>query len=328
MAKKSSDKPSNKQIVQPNMKQKRLQKQDYEREQLNRQIQESRQQTLIGFIAFVLVVALIAVGAFFFWKSHKPNSTGSSTEMKQALQAAQNVKEKPRFANEKGGFSISKDGLNKPVSGAPTVEIYMDFMCPGCASLNLTLDPTLNKMLDAGQLNLEIYPMSFMDRLTTDEYSARAASAGIYILENDTKHFMPYVANLYSPDFMPEETDYKPVSDASLKAQMIKAGISEQVANEALKGQYKEWLTAMNKYTPMRSELWNTSGQSKGSMTTPTVRINNHFWPVDGPSKAQMDAVSGFLTAVGLSSDQVGKAEKMPAIGEDKAPISLTASSN
>ncbi|BDR55420.1 protein disulfide-isomerase [Bombiscardovia apis] len=327
MSKQHSDRAQREQAVRPNAGSKRAQKEAQEREHQAQMEREGRQQTLIGVIAALVIIALIAVGGFFYWKSHRPDPQESPSSMQQAYDAVQQVKIKPTGANKQGGFLISKDGLDKPVAGAPTVEVYMDFMCPGCASLNRTLDPTLNKMLDAGQLNLDIYPMSFMDRLTTDEYSARAGSAGIYILEHDSKHFMAYMSNLFAKDFQPDESKYKPVSDDQIKEQMLKAGVSEQVANEALKGQYKEWLTKMNKYTPMREELWNTTGQNKGSMTTPTMRINNHFWAVTTPSSANMDDVTGFLKAIGLPADQVGQAGKMPSIGDSGAPIALTASS-
>ncbi|AKV55745.1 hypothetical protein BACT_1473 [Bifidobacterium actinocoloniiforme DSM 22766] len=327
MAQKHPQQSQQERTVRPNASSNRAAKEAQERAHQEELAREGRQQTIIGVVAAVIVIALVAAGGFFYWRSHRPAAEDSPSSIKQAYQAVEQVKVKPRDANSQGGFLLSKDGVGKSVAGAPTVEIYMDFMCPGCAALNRSLDPTLNKMMDAGQLNLEIYPMSFMDRLTTDEYSARAGSAGIYLLEHDSKHYMAYMSNLYAKDFQPDESNYQPVSDARLKEQMLKAGVSEQVADEALKGQYKEWLSKMNKYTPMRSELWNTSGSSKGSMTTPTVRINKRFWSVDSPSKAGMDTVSGFLAAVGLPAAQVGQAGRMPSIGDKGAPIALTASS-
>ncbi|BDR53873.1 protein disulfide-isomerase [Bombiscardovia nodaiensis] len=328
MAKRHPNQPPQTRVVRPQSGERRAQREAEERERQAQREREGRQQTIIGIIAAVVIIALVAVGGFFYWKSHRPAPKADSpSALKSAYQTVQKVPVKPTGVNSQGGFLISKNGLDKPVAQAPTVEIYMDFMCPGCAALNRTIDPTLNKMLDAGQVNVEIYPMSFMDRLTTDEYSARAGSAGIYILEHDTPHFMAYMANLFAKDFQPDESKYKPVSDAQIKGQMLKAGVSEQVADQALKGQYKEWLTAMNKYTPLRSELWNIDGQSKGSMTTPTVRINKRFWPVDTPTKANLGDVEAFLKSIGLPADQVGQAGKMPSIGAKGAPIALTASS-
>ena len=90
---------------------------------------ERRQQTMIGVIVTVAIIALIALGGFIYWRSHRPVKT---QDLKQARQAVARVKEKPSAANGQGGFLISSQGLGKPVAKAPTVEIYMDFMCPGC----------------------------------------------------------------------------------------------------------------------------------------------------------------------------------------------------
>lgn len=64
---------------------------------------------------------------------------------------------------------MSKNGYNKPVEGVPTVGIYMDFMCPGCGNLNRNLDQDLVKMMDAGQINIDLHIMSFMGPLLVDQ---------------------------------------------------------------------------------------------------------------------------------------------------------------
>lgn len=281
---------------------------------------ERKQQTLIGIIVTVVLVALIALGGFLYWNTHKPVKKES---IAQAYQAVQQVKEKPSVANDKGGFLISKDGVGKSVKKAPTIEIYMDFMCPGCGALHRNLDSTLNDMLQAGQINLVFYPMTFMDRFSTDEYSTRTGTAAAYIAQNDPEHFLPFVANLYAEDFQPDESDYKPVSNDKIRQQAIKAGVSPAVADQALKGHYKDWLKALDTYTPMRKELWNTSGQSKGQMTTPTILINGQFWDLGKLSTAKMDYQTGLLKALGLDSTKVGQSDTIPAIGAKGSPRSL-----
>ncbi|RIY27627.1 disulfide bond formation protein DsbA, partial [Bifidobacteriaceae bacterium WP022] len=39
-------------------------------------------------------------------------------------------------------------------AGAPTVATYFDPLCPGCGNFNRTVDETLIKMVEAGQINL------------------------------------------------------------------------------------------------------------------------------------------------------------------------------
>lgn len=208
---------------------------------------ERRQQTMIGVIVTVALVALIALGGFLYWRSHRPVKT---QDLEQARQAVAKVKEKPSAANDQGGFLISSQGLGKPVAKAPTVEIYMDFMCPGCGALHRGLDSTLTGLVDAGQINLVIYPMSFMDRLSTDNYSTRTGTATIYVAQHDPDHLLPFIANLYAKDFQPDESDYHPISNDKIRQQAIKAGVDPKVADQAVKGHYRAWIKAMDTYTP------------------------------------------------------------------------------
>ena len=281
---------------------------------------ERRQQTMIGVIVTVVLIALIALGGFLYWRSHRPVKT---QDLEQARQAVAKVKEKPSAANDQGGFLISSQGLGKPVAKAPTVEIYMDFMCPGCGALHRGLDSTLTGLVDAGQINLVIYPMSFMDRLSTDNYSTRTGTATIYVAQHDPDHLLPFIANLYAKDFQPDESDYHPVSNDKIRQQAIKAGVDPKVADQAVKGHYRAWIKAMDAYTPLRKELWNPSGSNKGQMTTPTVRINGNYWELGNLSQAGLDYRSGLLKALGLDQSKVGVKGTMPAIGASGHPRSL-----
>ena len=282
---------------------------------------ERRQQTMIGVIVTVVIIAMIALGGFVYWRSHRPVKT---QDLEQARQAVARVKEKPSAANDQGGFLISSQGLNKPVAKAPTVEIYMDFMCPGCGALHRGLDSTLTGLVDAGQINLVIYPMSFMDRLSTDNYSTRTGTATIYVAQHDPDHLLPFIANLYAKDFQPDESDYHPVSNDKIRQQAIKAGVDPKVADQAVKGHYRAWIKAMDAYTPLRKELWNPSGSNKGQMTTPTVRINGNYWELGNLSRAGLDYSSGLLKALGLDQSKVGIKGAMPTIGASGQPRSLS----
>ena len=281
---------------------------------------ERRQQTMIGVIVTVVLIALIALGGFLYWRSHRPVKT---QDLEQARQAVAKVKEKPSAANDQGGFLISSQGLNKPVAKAPTVEIYMDFMCPGCGALHRGLDSTLTGLVDAGQINLVIYPMSFMDRLSTDNYSTRTGTATIYVAQHDPDHLLPFIANLYAKDFQPDESDYHPISNDKIRQQAIKAGVDPKVAEQAVKGHYRDWIKAMDTYTPLRKELWNPCGSNKGQMTTPTVRINGNYWELGNLSQAGLDYRTGLLKALGLDQSKVGVKGAMPAIGASGQPRSL-----
>ncbi len=128
-----------------------------------RAAKERRQQTIIGACVLAVIVVLIAVIALSIWQPWKnskssESSNASNLTVQQAYDQLQKVKNKPTTADAKGGILLSKNGVGKKADGAPTVAIYMDFMCSGCGNFNRLVDPTLEKMLDAGQLNIELQP--------------------------------------------------------------------------------------------------------------------------------------------------------------------------
>lgn len=286
---------------------------------------ERKQQTLIGAIVLAIVAILIIIGAVSVYKATHTSSASDNVTVEQAYDQLQKVSVKPERADDKGGILISKDGYGTSVDGAPTLAIYMDFLCPGCGSVHRSLDEGLIELVQAGQINVELHFMSFMDRLSTDEYSSRAANAALYLADHDDDptHLMAFVENMYAEDFQPSEgSAYESVSDDQIKQQMIDAGASQDVADAAFGRDYQDWLDATNLYTPKRPELWNTSGSYAGSMTTPTLTINGTRWDLNEVSAADMTIYDGFLEAIGLSADDIGNADVMPSIGADGEPIS------
>lgn len=283
---------------------------------------ERKQQTIIGIIVVAIVVALVAVIGVVIYR----NVTKTAASAEEAYSKMQSAATKPAKADDKGGFLMSKDGYGKKVDKAPTVAIYMEPLCPGCASVNRNLDPTLVKMMNAGQLNLELHFLNFQDNKSSDNYSNRAFNGAIYIAEHDDdpNHLVDYLANIYADGFQPGElTEYVSVKDSQLQEQAIKAGVSEDVAKAAFSGknEYWDWLNASNDYTVSRPELFNSSG----SFSSPTLTINNNYWSLNNITLANTTMVDGFLKAIGLTSDQVGVEGDMPSIGADGKPIDITA---
>lgn len=291
---------------------------------------ERKQQTIIGIIAVIIIVALVVVGGIAIWRSiSKTAEENAKANMSvgDAYSAVQNVSVKPERADDKGGVLLSKNGYGKTVDGVPTVGIYMDFMCPGCGSMNRQLDPSLIKMVNAGQVNLDLHFLSFMDRYSTDDYSSRAASSALYIAghDDDPNHLLDYVKNLYAEDFQPQEgSSYKSVSDDKLKEQAVKAGVEQSVADKAYDRTYQDWLDAINTYTPKRTELLNTSGSLEGQFSTPTITINGTRWDLNQLTTADMTVTDGFFASVGIDADKVGVEGTLPSIGAEGKPISVT----
>ena len=291
---------------------------------------ERKQQTIIGCIVVAIIVVLVAIAGFAVYKAMQPSNTSSSSQQSnmtvdEAYSKLKKVSTQPANADDKAGFVISNKGYGQKAEGAPTISIYMEPLCPGCASVNRQLDQTLVKLMNAGQLNIDLHFLNFQDNKSSDNYSNRAFNGAIYIAEHDDDpdHLMQYLSNIYAEDFQPGElSNYVSVSDNKLKKQAINAGVSEDVAAAAFSGdnEYVDWLTASNNYTILRPELFSSSG----SFSSPTLTINGEYWDLHQLSLAKTSMVDGFLKAIGLDSDQVGVKGQMPPIGANKKPISLT----
>ncbi|MDF7640084.1 thioredoxin domain-containing protein [Bifidobacterium sp. ESL0784] len=275
---------------------------------------ERKQQTIIGAIVVAVIIILVAVIAVISLRSiHKKNEANKVTA-DASYSALQKVKTKPKYADDKGGILISKDGYNKKIAKVPTVEIYMDPLCPGCGSLHRQIDTDLDKLVNSGQINLVYHPMNFLDADSTDQYSTRAAGALLYVSSHDpdAQHLLDFVSNLYKEGYQPGEgPEYKPTSNAQIRAQAISAGVSRDVMSKAFDGTYNKWLKASYDYTVRRKDLLNSSGQ----MSTPAVTINGKLMDMSEISQLGITQKQALLKQLGIKESQVGEEGVRPKIG-------------
>jgi protein-disulfide isomerase len=277
-----------------------------------------RNQRIIGII--VVLVLLIALGliGFFVWKSNQPKPTLTAPQAKAAVEK---VEPKPTLATSNGGFVISKNGVGKPIAGVPTVQTYMDFMCPACGMFERQMGPTWQKLVDAGQINLEMHPNAFLDASSSDQYSTRATSAIVYVAQHAPSHLLTSFMAMYEQNYQPQEgPNYQSISNKKIAQQLEKAGVPHDVAQSAIKSTYTKWVTAMAAYTARRPELQHQSGEFKGEMTTPTILINGHYWDMSAlpQNVSQQQAV---IQALGLTENQVGNPHAHASIGAHGAPV-------
>lgn len=276
-----------------------------------------RNQRIIGVIAVIVLAIAIGLIGFFVWKANQPKPTMTVSQSKAAVEK---VSTKPSSANSTYGFVISKNGVGKPIAGVPTVQTYMDFMCPGCGMFERQMGPTWKKLVDAGQINLEMHPNAFLDQLSTDKYSTRATSAIVYVAQHAPSHLLDAFAAMFASNFQPQEgSNYQSVSNAQIARQLERAGVPHQVAQQSIKGTYTDWVTAVASYTAQRPELQHKSGEFKGQMTTPTVVINGRYWDLYNlpGNVTQQQAV---VQALGLKENQVGNPKVRASIGAHGAP--------
>ncbi len=293
---------------------------------------ERRQQTIIGIVVTIIIMAMIAaIGVTAYQAFYQPQIDVERMQIERSEKAKKQLKKlgakyKPEVVNFKGGILISKLGYNKPVAKAPTVATYFDPLCPGCGNFNREADKTLISMVNAGQINLEIHPMSFLDKFSAGHYSTRVTGAIMYIAsyDNNPQHLLQFVNSIFSEEFQPEEgKDQKPVSNEELIKLAKESGISDEIASKAFDRKYLKWQSLINDCTPDFKELLNVSGTNKGSMTTPTVTINGKLLDINAASDKNMRTIDALLHCIGLDKNQVGVEGQMPKVSNTDAPIAL-----
>ncbi|WP_161522280.1 DsbA family protein [Bifidobacterium xylocopae] len=285
-------------------------------------------QVMVGALVVLTLVVVGVVAAHMSGFHRGPDTNagrqGSAVPVgNEARVALQAVPVKPSKADAQGGIVVGQQGVGKLRGTVPTIDIYMDFLCPPCGNLHRTLDTSLFSMVKAGQINLGIHFMDFLDRVRSDEYSTRAASAATTVAQEDPDHFLEVVASFYQSDFQPEEKRDGEVSDSRLAERMVSLGVPQTVARRAAGGEYKEWVRKVNAYTLTRSELRNPDGDNKGRMTTPTVTVNGHFLRISHIKPGPDAARTALCRAIGLDPGQVGKADELPSIGGGGKPFDI-----
>ncbi|WEV58427.1 thioredoxin domain-containing protein [Bifidobacterium sp. ESL0728] len=278
-----------------------------------------RRQIIIAIVAAVIIVALVLVIGINIGigigTKHAPKAAPAAlpTTRSQAYSEMEKVPDKPSNATDNAGFpAFSKDHHNPD---APTVELYTDFLCPYCGDVTRALTPTLEKLQAARQINLEIHPLNLYDTPSTDRYSVRAANAVAYVSEHDPNHVTAFVGMLFEKDFQPDAVHFKDVSDDDIAQQAIKAGVSEKIADEAVKAPYAKYISKATLYDTMRKELFINMNGTKG-LFPPTIRINGKIAPLD-TSDSDAKMVVRFTARLGLKPTDAGNPSIMPSIGGD-----------
>jgi protein-disulfide isomerase len=229
-------------------------------------------------------IAVILVGVLVYIALANPYSEANLRKKIDDVAAA------PSNFNSDGSFTVSANGggKSKALSGAVTLEVYNDFMCPACGYFERTYGSTLRELVDSKKVNLVFHPLAWFDSTSAldkatksnDEYSTRAASAAIYVAQNAPDKYMDFIEQMYAEENQPcegykgenttqcsrPEKGYDPEvgSDAKIVEHIEAAGISKDIAQAAVGGTYREYIKAVSGYV---------SGLKKVT-ATPAIFIN------------------------------------------------------
>lgn len=62
-------------------------------------------------------------------------------------------------------------------SGAETVDVYLDFMCPACKAFEEAAGPTIDQLVAEKKITLVYHPVAFLDPASTTGYSTRSSAS-------------------------------------------------------------------------------------------------------------------------------------------------------
>lgn len=278
--------------------------------------------TIIAILTVIVVVVSVIVLVRFATVTKQANNPDSGSDLSEYTTAIANVQTKPEGVSNTYGFIISRNGYSNPVKGVPTVGIYMDFMCPGCGNFERLNSDNIEKMVNAGQINVEYHFMNFLDSASPDKYSTRAANAAIYIAQKDSGHFLEFVSKMMSEEVQPKENSNSVPSDDDIAQYAEGVGVPKDIAEAAVKAGYSDWVSAVNKYTTKRPSLYNLSGDYAGkSMSTPAITINGKL--ID-TIKASDEGIAGddvLLRSLGIDASKVGDESYKIELGDTGDPI-------
>jgi protein-disulfide isomerase len=111
------------------------------------------------------------------------------------------------------------EGFIQVGTGAKTVDLYFDPLCPYCQEFELANGATLSGAVSDGSISFRLHPLTFLDPSSNGTaYSSRAAAALTCVAESTPDSTLDYLAALYKNQ--PKEgsdglTDKKLVSMAT-----------------------------------------------------------------------------------------------------------------
>jgi protein-disulfide isomerase len=242
---------------------------------------DKQQRLIVGGILAVIAIALIGVIAWLIF-----NNPSSAKNLEKNVQESENV---PSIFNADGSITFGKKGAGEAnaTPGATTVDLYHDFMCPGCGAFENANAPMLQQLVNSGEINLRLHPLGWLDSTSplppftldanqkNDGYSSRAQAAAIYIAQNAPDKYLAFMAAMYKPGNQPSEGvpgkstsgGYDPATgtDAKIVEHALEAGVPKAVAEASVKGEYAE-------YARRVSQMVSRLGKLQG---TPSIWIND-----------------------------------------------------
>ncbi|WP_449281199.1 DsbA family protein [Leucobacter sp.] len=109
-------------------------------------------------------------------------------------------------------------GLGEPA----LIRVYLDYRCPYCAEFERASADALEAAVTSGSAAVELHPLTFLDRISPDAYSSRAAGTMACMADQQPDAAWDAHTALLDPSFQPSESELGK-DDATILAEVDRA---------------------------------------------------------------------------------------------------------
>ncbi|MCA2213164.1 DsbA family protein [Jidongwangia harbinensis] len=147
------------------------------------------------------------------------------------------------------------------------LEVFLDYMCPFCGRFERANGAEIDRLVGAGTVRLEVYPLAFLDEASRGtEYSSRTANAAATVADRAPAQLPAFHRALF--DRQPEEGTAG-LTDDEIAGLARAAKVPDDVVAQFGERRFAAWVAASTK-----TALDDISG-------TPTVRIDGRQFTGD-----------------------------------------------
>lgn len=228
-----------------------------QREQERRE-QRSRMIILLGVIAGVVVVALLA---FFILRQEKQPIDPTVTSFPSDVEV-------PASSDASGGFTFfaGKTTSTTPTD-VPVLDLYLDFMCSHCADFEALNSEWLVEKANTGEFAYRIHPIAILG----SQHSVTIGSAFVALLDSNPEAAMKFAQTAFA------QQNASGMSQTAMKEAMKAAGATGEQISEAVSGKYERFMQAASNITLNNEKL----RDADGNFGTPALFLNGERWDIN-----------------------------------------------
>jgi protein-disulfide isomerase len=208
-------------------------------------------------ISIAVVVVLIGIGVAVWWGNSMANSAGEAPDS-------------PAVNAETGAISVGE--------GSNQLDLYFDFYCPHCQEFEAAYGPTVEQILNDGEVTLGLHPVALtgLNAASGTDFSRRSANALYCVAVAEPEAAYPFMQDVFATNPTgPGLTDEELISLAE------SAGASD-VSQCITDRTYDRYVAARSGDIP--------ANPTTGSAGTPTIVLNDEWIGLTGDPEADLVA--------------------------------------